>query len=77
VCLVVDLKTLFDLAKRGWTGTRIIRPCPLHREVSRSPFIMMNPKTLFYVVAGILIVVAIVTRLVFAHEFLRFLRLTP
>ena len=36
-----------------------------------------SPKTFFYVVAGIVIVVAVLTRLLFARDVLEFLRLTP
>jgi hypothetical protein len=36
----------------------------------------MSVKTLLYVVAGIVIVVAVLTRLLFAHDFLEFLRVT-
>ena len=38
---------------------------------------VMSPKTFFYVVAGIIIVVAILTRLLFARDFIEFLRLSP
>jgi hypothetical protein len=37
----------------------------------------MSPKTFFYIVAAIIIVVAVLTRLLFARDFLEFLRLTP
>jgi hypothetical protein len=39
--------------------------------------IMKSSKTFFYVAAGIVIVVALLTRLLFARDVLEFLRLTP
>jgi hypothetical protein len=38
---------------------------------------MRSPKTIFYIVAGIIIVVALLNRFLFARDFLDFLRLTP
>jgi len=37
----------------------------------------MSAKTFFFVVAAIVIAVALLNRLLFAHDFLQFLRLTP
>ena len=39
--------------------------------------IMTSAKTFFYIAAGTVIVVALLTRLLFARDFLEFLRLTP
>jgi hypothetical protein len=39
--------------------------------------IMKSPKTFFYIAAGVVIVVALLTRLLFARDVLEFLHLTP
>jgi hypothetical protein len=38
---------------------------------------MRSPKTIFYIVAGIVIVVALLNRFLFARDVLDFLRLRP
>jgi hypothetical protein len=38
---------------------------------------MRSSKTIFYIVAGTIIVVALLNRFLFARDFLDFLRLTP